>query len=387
MNPYPISIKMVRAILLFLLLLSFSPLAQAQVERDVAIQQLIQQTLDEIYNLDFKEAELHIQQIRAKYPHHPVASLLPALALYWKEIPLTAGNASFQPCQEYLQQCLKDVQPLLEDEQTKTEAVFFALTAHGYRAMIESDAGNRMAALGESKKAFSFMKQGFKLKEKYPEFYLTTGLYNFYVEQYPEDHPMLKPFMWFFPDGDKELGLQQLEIASQKGILTKTEALYYLVYINQRYRSNPARALEYSQKLVSSYPKNLLFVTRHVESLVSCGKYQEAQPFVTQLLQSTEKIYLSAAHTFQGMIEEKQHRNLAGAKEDYQKALRLSTSGSQDATTQAYTNEFYALAYAGLGRIAAQEGDKASARGYYKKSLNLTERSATINEAKAYLKG
>ncbi len=253
--------------------------------------------------------------------------------------------------------------------------------------MIESDAGNRMAALGESKKAFGFMKQGFKLKEKYPEFYLTTGLYNFYVEQYPEDHPMLKPFMWFFADGDKELGLQQLEIASRKGIFTKTEALYYLTHIYQRYRADPAKSLEFSQKLVSSYPKNLLFVTRHVESLMAGGKYQEAQPFVTQLSQSTDKIYLSAAHTFQGVIEEKQHRNLAGAKDSYQKALQLSASGNQDAATQAYTKEFYALAYSGLGRIAAQEGDKASARGYYKKSLNLTERSTTIKEAKAYLKG
>ncbi len=126
MEPYSISVKMVR-VLLFLLLLSFSALAQA--EWNAATQYLIQQTLDEIYNLDFKKAELHIQQIRAKYFHHPVSSLLPALALYWKEIPLTTNKASYQPCQVYLQQCLKDIQPLLENEQTKTEATFFAATA------------------------------------------------------------------------------------------------------------------------------------------------------------------------------------------------------------------------------------------------------------------
>src|SRR6476469_5897328 len=119
---------MVRATLLLLSLLVCRPLVQAQVERDAATQQLIEQTLNEIYNLDFKEADLHTQQIRQKYPHHPVSSLLPALALYWKEMPLTADKVSFKPCQAYLQQCLKDTQPLLEDEQTKTEATFYALT-------------------------------------------------------------------------------------------------------------------------------------------------------------------------------------------------------------------------------------------------------------------
>jgi tetratricopeptide (TPR) repeat protein len=358
---------------------------QAQTASESAYKQLIQQTIDQIYNYEFDQAEANLQKLKASQPHHPAAPMLSALNLYWKNFPMLPSKPAFGQYDAYLQQALDAAEQLMKQPQTRNEGIFFALSVHGYRAMTESDAGNTMGAIRESKKAFGFMKQGFKLKEQYPDFYLTSGLYNFYVEQYPEDHPMVKPVMWFFPDGDKELGLKQMEIATQKGTFTRTEALYYLVFINQKYRAQSAKVLGYSRKLNEMAPNNPLFMTRHAEVLLSCGKYAEAQPVVSRLLQQSDKLFLSSAHIFEGIIQEKQYGNLEKAKACYQKALQLAPYNKKDAVQQAYTREFYALAYAGLGRIAAQEGQNEMARGYYKKSLSVGEYKSTIQEAKAYL--
>ena len=189
----------------------FAQVSRAQIYADASARPLVEQTLKEIYNFESATAETHITTLQSQFPKHPIVPLLSALNLYWKHFPLEAGHPAFPTYNGYLQQALQYAQALMKDEKTHTEGTFFALSVHGYRSMAESDAGNSVAALKESKKAFGYMKQGFKLKEQYPEFYLSTGLYNFYVEQYPEDHPMVRPLMWFFPDGNKELGLQQLE--------------------------------------------------------------------------------------------------------------------------------------------------------------------------------
>ena len=68
------------------------------------------------------------------------------------------------------------------------------------------------------------MKTGFDLMHKNPEFYYTTGLYNYYREQYPESHPGYKTVVWVLAGGDKEKGLQLLHKASKEALFTKTEA-------------------------------------------------------------------------------------------------------------------------------------------------------------------
>ncbi|MEZ0611599.1 hypothetical protein ACAW74_24015 [Fibrella sp. WM1] len=45
-----------------------------------------------------------------------------------------------------------------------------------------------LKAVGESRKAYVYMKDGFQLMDKNVEFYFSTGLYNYYVERYPIGH-------------------------------------------------------------------------------------------------------------------------------------------------------------------------------------------------------
>lgn len=216
--------------------------------------------------------------------------------------------------------------------------------------------------------------------EKYPEFFFTTGLYNYYVVQYPEDHSIIKPFMFFFSSGNKAVGLEQMEISIEKGIFTRTEALYWLMHIYLKHEVKPQKAATFGELLVKKYPNNILYVMRHTESLLATGKYEAAQPFIKQLLANKHSVFQSAAFVFQGIIQEKQLKNYTQARAFYHRALDLAT------TDKRYTSEYFAMAYTGLARISDREGNKEAAKNYYKKALELAEYQATVKEAKNYLK-
>jgi tetratricopeptide (TPR) repeat protein len=119
---------------------------------------------------------------------------------------------------------------------------------------------------------------------------------------------------------------------------------------------------------------------RHAEMLVAAGKYDQAQPYIKQLLAQKHNMFQSAAYIFLGLIQERQHKNFAMARTHFQHAFKLSPPDKR------YTQDYYAMAYAGLARMASKEGNKEAAKNYYKKTLDLAEYDGTIREAKTYLK-
>lgn len=354
--------------------------SQAQLLQDAATQQLLHQALDKIYNFEFTEAAPLIKKIRDQYPQHPVYPLLVALRLSWEGMPLRKDKPTYGEYIRHLQLTLTRANALLDKNGKDPEAIFFALSAHSYLALQASEEGQSMEALSEARRAYGYLRAGMKLTSTYVDFYLSTGLYNYYVKQYPETHPAIKPLMLFFADGDKKLGLQQLETGANKGVFTKTEALYYLMHISVKHEMQFAKGLVCSSRLNRQYPNNLLFLMRHTEMLVLNGRYDEAKPFLGKISVQTDPIYQATAAVLQGLMEEKGAHNYEKAQSYYLKAIKLK------AFERRYTQDYYGMAYAGLARLAAREGNKVQAKAYYKKALELAEYESTIREAKHYLK-
>ncbi len=356
------------------------PVSQAQLLQDADTQGLLRQAIDRIYNFQFGEADPLIGTIRGRYPHHPVSSMLAALKLYWQGMPLRKEKPLYA---EYLKQVhltLKQANVLLAGNEHDPEGTFFALAAHSYLALQASEEGQTMEALSEARKAYGYLRAGMKLTGTYSDFYLSTGLYNYYVVQYPETHPAIKPLMLFFADGDKKTGLAQLETGAAKGIFTRTEALYYLVHIYAKHEMQWARALAYSGRLHAQFPANLLFLVRHAEMLVHNGRYDEAAPLAGQLAARPDKVFQATAAVLRGLIAEKGQNDPTEARKQYGVALRLR------AYDRRYTQDYYGMAYAGLARLALREGRKEDAKHLYKKALELAEYESTRREAKNYLK-
>ncbi len=361
-----------------MLCLIFLPLlAPAQVFTDAGFQQSVQSTLDDIYDFDFAGADTRIKQIRARYPQHPVGPVLLATKLELQYLPLHENKAATAQFIQAAEQGLELSKRMLEKDNTDPEGVFFALTSHSYLSSLYSNQGESMKAVSESRKSYGYMKDGFKLLNKSPDFYFTTGLYNYYVERYPMDHPVVRPFMFFFDDGDMAEGIKQMDVAAKRGLFMRAGANYWLAHIMLKHEIQPNRAVVYTKYLADKYPNNPLFVMANAEALLLAGRYGEARPYVQRLKQINHKLVPMAVNMFEGMLEEQADKNDKAAAESYQTALRLPFNDP-------YTKEYHAMAYAGLARIAARANDRNGAKTFYKKALSIGQYKGLIKEAKSY---
>lgn len=369
---------MKRLLILLVFLLSSST-TFAQLLNDNDSKQLIIKGLDKLYNYEFKEADAFFQKVKAKYSKHAVTPLLSALQIQWQNFPIEQNPKILNQYIVLLEKCQALAEPMLNDPSRKAEGTFFLVASHGYIALVLNDKKEQVKAANEARKAYSYLKDGRKWTEKNPEFLFTSGLYNFYRIQYPETHPIVKPMMIFLEDGNKKLGLQQLEQAVQKSVFSRIEAAHYLTGVNLKYESNYPKALVYSTWLHEKYPNNLLYTMRHTETLIVNGKYDDAIPLIQILKKTNEKEYLLAGSLFEGQIAEKAKKNDKQAADIYNSII------AKQPPVDRYTTDYYAMAYAGLARIAQRTGNTKRAAEFYNKCLDFAEYNSTIAEAKKYL--
>lgn len=350
---------------------------QAQVLTDPVLQQTILKALDNIYGGDFAEADNQIRQLRTRYPQHPAGPLLRAVQLYWQYIPLNQNRNAPAQYVQACEQALALAQKRLKNDENEPEGVFFALTAHSYLALKHHNDDELMKAVNEARRTYGYMKQGFELTDKNPEFYLTTGLYNYYVEQYPIDHPIVKPMMWFFRSGNRPLGFRQLEMANRRATFTRNEAAYFIAHIYLTHENAPNRATIWLKSLSERFPANPVFLMRYTESLLLSGRYEEAARLLPRLKALPRPFLSVPIRFFEGFLAEKEAKNDSEAADHYQASLRGKY-------ILPYTKEYHAMAYAGLARIAARANNKPLAKTHYQKALELTDYKSIQQEAKTF---
>ena len=368
-----------KLILVLLSLFFIFSKSNAQILNDSSVRALISQGLDKMYAYDFKESAEIFHKIKAKYPQHPVSYTLMAIQLELQYFPLKDFPAQQKTYLSYLNQSRTLAEEMLEKNEDDIEANFFELATLGYIAAYDADNQEFFKAVGVAKKAYSHLKKGLNWTEKQPEFLYTSGMYNYYRVEYPETHSMIKPLIWMFADGNKKLGLQQLDLASRKTIFVKTEATFYAGYVYLKYEGNPAKALHYNNILTEKYPENILFQMQRTEALTGIGKYGEAEEFANKLLKQKGIMYQCAGTIFKGIIAEKE-------KKDDKAAEALLLKGVKMPYDERFTKDYHGLAYMALARIAKRDGQYDKMKEYAKKALKIAEYKSTIAEAKAILK-
>ena len=247
--------------------------AQITLKDDQQTVKLIQQALDCIYNLEFDQAQRKISLIGQRLKNHPIKSLMKAYYLRWNEMPIAPDTDAWKTYYKYLNLTEERAKKMESDDPTSPEAIFFNMAAHSLMAQKYAEFDYSWSALGEAKKAYTYMEKGFSLCEEYPDFYFSTGLYNYYRVHYPEDHPFYRSFLWIFSKGDKKLGLSQLKKGGYKAMFTAVESRFFYVYLNIRYEGNLKSAFLESEKLVKKYPNNPHFMIQHAELILLMNNY------------------------------------------------------------------------------------------------------------------
>ncbi|MEM0938891.1 MAG: hypothetical protein AAF600_05095 [Bacteroidota bacterium] len=361
------------AVLIFLFLAS-----RGQVFDNKNIQLVVKKGADHIYNSNKDSAFFYAKKVERLLPDHPVVPLMRAIALLWSNIPIITPEL-FTEMERQLDSTIllaKKTDPDLEDP----EMIFFTMSAHGLLAEYYADQDQTMKAVGEASRAYGLLKKGFDLVDEYPEFLFSTGLYNYFIEMYPQKHPIYKPLLWFFRKGDRELGLQQLETAAEQSLITKVEAYVYLSYIYLRYEYKPEKAQAYLLGLCKMYPRNFYAKAKYLESLANPQDFRDAPiHMIYSMIRHENSYYKLAGYIFLAYFEEVIIKNQEKAEYAYRKGLKYG------AEIPNHGEFFKGFGYLGLGRVLYQKSKKEETEEMLHLALKYSETKQITKEAKELL--
>lgn len=276
-----------KKIYLLVLLLSFSIFAQ-NTDFDSSVNDGIKQ----IYNIKFTEAEKTFRSVMADYPEQPAGRFFLAMIDWWK-ILLDPDNESydeifFQKLEDVIYQC----DQILDKNPKDVDALFFKGGSIGFRGRLRAFRESWLKAADDGREALPIVEEAAALDPNNMDVQLGFGIYNYYADVIPNENPLIKPLMIFFPDGDKEKGIQQLKNTAFKGKFAKYEARYFLMTLYYRYENNAIVADEYAKLLCDDFPDNPVFEKWRGRIAVRRGDYIFADSVFRNILLKADKNYI-----------------------------------------------------------------------------------------------
>jgi hypothetical protein len=341
---------------------SFASSGQSLLMDDKPAMDSMAKAVNLVYNYQFDKASHCLIKYKNKYANHPAFGLFNSILHFWKYFPIGSKPKEYSAYIRNLNLVIRQAEKMTEKYPISPEPDFFIMMANLILARHHSEEGEYIKAVNETRKAYPSIKKGFDWKSVYPDYYFSTGLYNYYRVAFPENHPLYNSFTVFFPDGNKASGLKDLEIAALKSTFSKAESYIFLCTIHMRDQFNIPASLKYSTSLYESYPGNWLFSIVHAECLLESQKGDAAGPIISRLLGRNESSALLAGYYLKGLLE-RINGNTDGAKWAFQKAL-LNGAG-KDRLTKGYIG----LIYNELAKIAQEEGRIDFAKKYARLAL------------------
>jgi tetratricopeptide (TPR) repeat protein len=274
-------IRVFRIVVLFSLLLPAS--ISAQWIADPAIDQKIQRGIDYIYNIEFDKADTLFADIIRLRPDHPVGYFFRAMTQWWRILTNFDNESQDQKFYDMLDEVITMCETRLDANPKDVTALFYKGGSVGFRGRLRANRGKYVGAANDGLVALPIVRKAFELEPQNYDVLLGIGIYNYYAVIIPERYPIVKPFMIFFPSGDRKKGLEQLQEAAQHSRYARVEAGYFLIQSYFLYEKDFAKALVLAKELNKKYPQNPIFHRYLGRCYVSLGHLGEANDVFTEI--------------------------------------------------------------------------------------------------------
>ena len=353
------------------------------------IQQELDGAVHNLYNFKYDRAEKQFRSLKRRYPEHPLAYLMLGLNTWWKIRPTSFQTKIYdRPFFAYMDSAITKAETLYKADKQNYEATFFLAAAYGFSARLHAERHDWRLATVDSKRALNYLQKSQEANGLSPEFLFGQALFNYYAVWIPDNYPLLKPVLLFFPKGDKNLGLQQLRTVATTGFYTATEAKVFLMGILKNEEGNGADALPVAKQLAATFPDNGYFQRFYALLAYDQGEFVECERVSKEILEKIsqglpgyEAISGRYASYFLGYLMQYRYRDPAKARDYYQRCIVFSESSGDT------SGGFYLFANANLARLADKGRELATARRYYTVVKDIADRkSEQYKEASAWLK-
>jgi tetratricopeptide (TPR) repeat protein len=184
----------------------------------------------------------------------------------------------------YMDTAIVKAEALFDEDETNVEAAFFLSGSYGFKGRYYSEKKNWGRAATAGKWALRYLEKTKGNESFSPEILFGDALFNYYSIWMRENYPMLKPILMFFPKGDKQLGIEQMEEVSKNAFYTRIEAIYFLMRIKAFEEQKTYDALRLGKQVFQKYPNNAYFHRFYAQMLYTIGQYQEAESVSQEIL-------------------------------------------------------------------------------------------------------
>lgn len=275
---------MIKKLIIFVICYSGIPFAQSS-----HYDSLVTAGINQIYSIEFSEAEKIFKELAAEYPDHPAGKFFPAM-IYWWKILLDTGNEQYDEIfYEEIGKVIDFCDKLLDENPDNVDALFFKGGAIGFRGRLRVIRESWLKAASDGRDALPIVEQAAKLDPENVDVQLGFGIYNYYASVIPEEYPIVKPLMLFFPEGNKELGLKQLKNAAENGKYSRHESRYFLMTLYSNYEKDNETAQLYSDRLTKAFPNNPIFERWRGRIAVKRSDWTVADSIFRNVLMKAEK--------------------------------------------------------------------------------------------------
>ncbi len=352
---------------------------------DPLVRDVGKQGLDHLYNLEFDSAREAFGQIDRRFSGHPIGPVLNSLSLWWEILLDIQDRSRDDAFYRAMDEVIRRADAMLDRNPRDADAMFFKGAALGFRGRLKSNRGEWFKAAMDGKKAMDYVLAVPDVSTQKADFSFGKGLYDYFAAVVPQRYPFVKPVMAFFPKGDRQLGLQEIQHTADNGYYIQAEAAYFLLQINYLYELDFDGCVRYVSWLRRQYPRNSFFHALEGRVYAKWNRNVRA----TRIFAGIVERYSEGLTGYNDPIAEQALYYLARiqmSERNFQKALdhllqleALSARSSEDSYFKVMGRLRQGMAYDALGK-------RSIAKSRYREVLKMKAHASSHDRAERYLK-
>ena len=346
----------------------------------------IQSGIDMIYSLQFESADSHFLKIIDADPENPLGYFFRAMVGWWRVLVDLEDESKDKEFYALLERCIEVCNVRLKKDPFDFDSILFKGGALGFRGRLRGDRGDYLGAARDGLRALPLLNKSREMEATNKDILFGQGLYNYFADIMPKRHKILRPIMFFLPEGDREVGLDQLKEAAREGRYAKAEAAYFLAQIYRVFEADFHSSLPYLESLHKQYSNNALYHRYLARNLVEVGQWQRGARLYRDYI---ERVHSDEpGYHVHGEIESHYYLGrLAYFRSDWGKARDHFSLVERLLPAPLRTRDaaFASLANLNLGMISDRHLQRREALGYYRRVLELPSHSDLHSKAERFL--